>query len=324
MPLKTIKIIVKFPPFLSQSNGNLNKKGLIMKTKILSKGADYTLQNHPAVSSKSISLFKPIIAGSLAAMLGASVASAASVPCNTSGTTPSLCFRDTATGLTDLDFTISGNAFAPTHSNTPIENLLFKFYDGTTPTGSWAEDTKTYTITSPRSSTGDKFTLSGNGKGMVMGANGTGTLTIDFAPVGMDNRRTFELKLENVNDNTLAFKGNIFIYAGKGDGQPDEARNAKFDGRFSGKGMEGNIRIAHPIGGGSGNTRTHKSNFVFENGANLRGNFFAEAGINTLTFEDGHIIGNVEYIAPHQHVAGNTTITFRGRNNSTRAISKAP
>lgn len=278
-------------------------------------GGGYGLLNHTAIPKKS-KFFRPIIASPLVAMLGVSIANATGVQCNTNsnGSTPSLCFNSNSTNLNDLNFTISGNAFAPTSSNTPIENLLFKFYDGSgsTPTGSWDIDTKTYTITSPRGNS-DKFTLSGNGRGMVMGANGTGTLSVDFAPSGSDNQRTFELKLEHVNASTLSFKGNIFIATGKGDGSPDETKNAKLDAIFGGKGMEGNIHIAHPTGDGGGDTRASKSEFVFENGANLNGNILAQAGTNNFTFKDGHIVGNVEYLEPHKHAAGKTTITFEGR-----------
>ena len=220
-----IKIIIKFSPLLSQSNGNPNKKGLNMKTRIFNGGGGYrnTLQNHPVISGKSISLFKPIIASSLAAMLGVSVASAAATCDATStGSIPSLCFNSAATNLNDLEFPVSGNIFTPTHKensqgapSTTIEQLVFKFDSGTsaTPSGQWDIDKKAYTISKTRGE--GTFTLDGRGKGMVMGANSTGTLFVDFDPDGQANKRVFELKLGSMQADALALKGNIAILAGE-------------------------------------------------------------------------------------------------------------
>ena len=254
--------------------------------------------------NKSKGFFTPLIASSLALALSASIASAASRPmlaCG-SGVTPGICYAIDNGAPTPLSNKIfwqpaSGGSFMPqTNTGTAITHLNFKFNDGTsgTPTGSINNGTFTASFGSSNAQT---FVLDGKGHGIQMGNDGKGKMTIDFDPNvgGADNQRTFYLNLEKVSGD-FAFKGASFnIYASMGDPNGNETKNGKFIATF-GKNVIGNINTFandSATNDKTPNTAGFSSEILFKSGANLIGNFRADAGKHKVTFENGGIKGSL-------------------------------
>ena len=294
-----------------------------------------SLNNSSTTSNKS-KFFKPVVASSLALFLSAGVASASEpLGCASGGSNPKICYsmsNKPDVALSDFDgegkltweADSTTSAFLPKYTDssgspstpTTIENLVFMFNaigsgagELGKPEGSFAN--KTYTIRSNSQQKFQNFILDGQGKAIQMGANGTGTLKVDFGKSGTDTQRRFHLNLSNVTSGSFAFKGELEIISAKGDGTTNEARNGKFIGTFS-KDMEGLIWVKKA----GGNTFGFRSEFTFKDGANLKGiqkNFgiydpennttqqvtnekvviSSDSGVNTFVFENGDIEGAI-------------------------------
>ena len=286
--------------------------------------------------------FTPIVAGSLALLLSASL-SQANEPqgCNiqSSSDKPLIC-HIMGTGAEQTEFASdikwekdsSTNFYSPMFNSSSgqptgnIETLEFKYNTaidtGAQPTGTGSGTT--FTISSNNNQT-QKFFLDGKGKAIQMGATGTGTLKVDFGR-GNDSRREFHLNLDNPTDGTKAntpiFKGNIEITAGKGNPKAGEEKNSKFVGVFGGKGIEGNIKISST----EGNTNGHITQLLFRDGADLKGNFEASAGVNKVVFENGNLEGNIiasEYYSGASFARAQNLFIFKGEGNTIKGEIKA-
>ena len=294
--------------------------------------------------------FTPIVAGSLALLLSASL-SQANEPqgCNiqSSGSDKPLICYIMGTGAEQTEFIgnikweedSSTNFYSPMFNSSSgvqptsnIETLTFKYNTAVTtgqkqPTGIGFNTT--FTISSNNDRT-QKFFLDGKGKAIQMGAAGAGTLKVDFGR-GNDSRREFHLNLDNPTDGTKAstpiFKGNIEITAGKGNPKAGEEKNSKFIGVFGGKGIEGKIQISST----EGNTNGHITQLLFRDGADLKGNFEASAGVNKVVFENGNLEGNIiasEYYSGASFARAQNFFIFKGEGNKIKgeilATNKGP
>ena len=270
---------------------------------------DSTLKN----PNKSKRFFTPLIASSLALALSASIASAA--PCG-SGNAPQICWNGEQFKRDDLKLTTQRGYFKPEHidgtTSTPIENLYFSFEYK--PNTEWDANTKTYSIFAPANASNPQhFVLDGKDRGLVLGANGTGTLALEFK--FQENPRDFYLKLDKVQSGNFSLMGNITIFAGEE--RTDGARNdVKFTADFN-KNMIGNIT--------SKPTHNHDNwwfvnyrqmIYNFKGGASLKGNLDNGTGHNKLNFDNGNIEGNI--VANNSRYGNNfaiNTITFKGSDN---------
>ena len=288
--------------------------------------------------------FTPIVAGSLALLLSASL-SQANEPqgCdvkNGSNDKPVVCYI-MGTGAEQLPFNgikwekdASSDFYSPMFNSSGggqptgnIETLTFKYNTATTtgqkqPTGIGFGTT--FVISSNNDRT-QKFFLDGKGKAIQMGAAGAGTLKVDFGR-GNDSRREFHLTLDNPTDGTKPstpiFKGNIEITAGKGNPKAGEEKNSKFVGVFGGKGIEGKIQVSST----EGNTNGHITQLLFRDGADLKGNFEASAGVNKVVFENGNLEGNIiasEYYSGASFARAQNLFIFKGEGNTIKGEIKA-
>ena len=241
--------------------------------------------------------FRPIVAGSLALLLGVGVANARlSTPAGCSGVAagdfPMVCYQQYvpfyAKKLDTNDLTwssVSGlsDVVTPQANSSNVEEFKFvlKGTGGTAGTPSASASGSTYTITSNLNSW-QSFILDGGEKSIQLN-DGNGKLVVDFADGNHD--RTFSLNLTGgqfaQGAASFSFKGNIELVSSN---NPTNGR-AKFIAGFA-KDMMGNITIQDKGVG--------KSDITFKAGANLRGNFEARSGINTLIFENGIFVGNLK------------------------------
>ena len=289
--------------------------------------------------------FTPIVAGSLALLLSANL-SQANEPqgCdikNGSNDKPVVCYI-MGTGVEQTEFI--GNIKWEKDSSTDFYSPMFNSSSGVQPTGNietltFKYNTKqttglaqptgigfgtTFVISSNNDRT-QKFFLDGKGKAIQVGATGTGMLKVDFGR-GNDSRREFHLTLDNPTDGTKAntpiFKGNIEITAGKGNPKAGEEKNSKFVGVFGGKGIEGKIQISST----EGNTNRHITQLLFRDGADLKGNFEASAGVNKVVFENGNLEGNIiasEYYSGASFARAQNFFIFKGAGNKIKGEIKA-
>ena len=259
-------------------------------------GAMQNNANQPQKTLKNTKLFRPLVASSLALALSASIASAA-VPCN--GSNISLCLDGGDIRLSELNFNIlsGSNTLSPQYSSsgtsTTIEYLNFDFIPSgsPTPTAKWYDNEKKYTISISR----DKdrvLTLDSKGRGIKIGANGTGSLGMFFGQTGSDDKRHVILNLDGVDSNTYAFEGSFNIFAGKGVGA-DKEKNGKVEATFGGKGMKGNVVIDSGYGD-HGDKTGFRTILNFKNKANLEGSVTTRAGTTIMTFNGGNIKGTIK------------------------------
>ena len=260
-----------------------------------------------------------------------------------SGVTPGICYaidNGTPTPLSNTIFwqPAGGGSFMPqTSAGVAITHLEFQFNKGTTsgtPTGSI--NGNTYNASFGGSSNAQTFVLDGKGHGIQMGNDGKGKMTIDFDTDlgGADNQRTFYLNLEKVSGD-FAFKGASFnIYASMGDPNGNETKNGKFIATF-GKNVIGNINTFandSATNDKTPNTAGFSSEILFKSGANLIGNFRADAGKHKVTFENGGIKGsliartdkksltnpvNTIIFASNGSIEGEEILALMGSNNVT-------
>ena len=279
-------------------------------------GAMQNNANQPQKTLKNTRLFKPLVASSLALFLSASMANAAVKSCTLGAGDVKICYDQNegnpwasdnlreATGLNDLTWSGSGDTLTPQASGTSISQLIFNFNTGTRdPQGS--VNGSSYSVNFGQSDLKQVIIVDGGTKSIEIP-----TLQVNFG-TGTDSKREFHLNLSKATGE-FSFKGNINIYAGKGDGTTSEFKNAKFVGEF-GKKVVGDIKITNQ---NEGNKSNHRTNLTFANGASLEGNLTTQAGITTATFANGNITGNVE--------TGNSTgadpqatnnIIFNGQDN---------
>ena len=206
------------------------------------------------------SVFKPLIASSLALALGMSVA-VATEPTIQYGTSTA----QSDASLSDLSWVSADNFFTPQTASKNIDNLIFQFQKGdtpVTPSGVSNTDSSTiYTITyqsgaekqdyinndpqnpiAPSNSIGSSMSFDAKGNAIKLN-DGGGKITIDFGDYTTEQKRKFSMKFDggaidsssSVSPNTEKYSliGNIDIYSG------DEAI---FDISFKNS-MKGNIQI---------------------------------------------------------------------------------
>ena len=182
--------------------------------------------------NQSKRFFTPIVASSLALFLGAGVANAAAKNCASVGAStdnPKICYdynegnpwapdypRE-ATSLSDFTWSGSGDVLTPQVNNTPINQLIFNFNTGSrTPQGSLSGSS--YSVNFGQSDLKQIIVIDGGTKGMAIP-----TLQVSFG-TGAESRRDFHLNLSGATGE-FAFKGNIDIKAGKGDGSTSAFKN---------------------------------------------------------------------------------------------------
>ena len=266
------------------------------------RGGEGSNLNSPSISSNKSKFFKPVVAGSLALLLTAGIASAADCDGTSTGTKPQICYGDSTTSVADktstftdlkLDADSTSGVVIPKYENgtsggtaEAINTLAFKFNTGTTgggggtssnPSGSFASGV--YTISSGDANTAEQhFVFDGQGKAIQMGADGTGKLSVDFGDG--TNDRTFTLQLGQTTGD-FAFKGNIDVV---NDETSKTARtNATLTATF-GKDMQGNITI--------GEKALSDSTITFKDDAGLQGDFSASSGTNILSFKKSATAGD--------------------------------
>ena len=241
--------------------------------------------------NRSNSVFKPLIASSLALALGVSVASAndpAFYQQGANGTKGSLI-----TNPSELTFgttTLDSSTFYTFKINNTVDNE-FKLYV-TGDSNSW--------------NAGDfggkgQLNIQTNSmfvstKGIAMGDSGNGTLTLDMWTGGGDTAtKSFIMDLSGVDSSSYAFYGNLAV-TGSSDGSSQDYSNKTITAKLGGKGIKGNIDL-----GALG-----KTNLIFSSGANIDGSTTISRGTNEL-----HFLGdsNTQKIWSHR---GTNTFIFDG------------
>ncbi|WP_300222458.1 hypothetical protein [uncultured Helicobacter sp.] len=241
--------------------------------------------------NRSNSVFKPLIASSLALALGVSVASAndpAFYQQGANGTKGSLI-----TNPSELTFgttTLDSSTFYTFKINNTVDNE-FKLYV-TGDSNSWNAG-----------GFGGKGQLNiqtnsmfVSTKGIAMGDSGNGTLTLDMWTGGGDTAtKSFIMDLSGVDSSSYAFYGNLAV-TGSSDGSSQDYSNKTITAKLGGKGIKGNIDL-----GALG-----KTNLIFSSGANIDGSTTISRGTNEL-----HFLGdsNTQKIWSHR---GTNTFIFDG------------
>ena len=219
--------------------------------------------------NRSNSVFKPLIASSLALALGVSVASAndpAFYQQGANGTKGSLI-----TNPSELTFgttTLDSSTFYTFKINNTVDNE-FKLYV-TGDSNSWNAG-----------GFGGKGQLNiqtnsmfVSTKGIAMGDSGNGTLTLDMWTGGGDTAtKSFIMDLSGVDSSSYAFYGNLAV-TGSSDGSSQDYSNKTITAKLGGKGIKGNIDL-----GALG-----KTNLIFSSGANIDGSTTISRGTNELHF----------------------------------------
>ena len=302
-------------------------------------GGGHKMFSNRLSANHSKRFFTPIVASSLALFLSAGVAAAAdtlSCPNSATGGDPKICYNYDAQGSTFTDAALTGlswqaasgggNAVTPQAGGNGISNLIFRFNQGTTgqPQGT-AGQGGAYTIESGSISK-QIIVLDGGTKGIEMarqiGGMFNGKLSVNFG-IGADSHREFHLNLSKATGE-FAFKGNIVITAGKGDGKQTPTKNSTFFGEF-GKNVLGSITIGNPTLTNQQllNTNGHRTILNFASGANLiapeeggvKNALVTKAGITTATFTDGNIEGKITAHGKHDNALAFNFITFKGEGN---------
>ena len=190
------------------------------------------MQNNANQSQKTLKntkLFRPLVASSLALAFSASIASAA--PCG-SGNAPQICRNGAQLTPNDFRLNTYREYFIPEYTgsstaSTPIaiEGLDFRFdsQGDSAPSTTWDDATKTYSFFAPNRIDAQRFVIDGRDRGLMLGANGTGTLSIYFGH--QENARELHLKLDQVRGD-FSYKGDILISSGeeKSDGRREDVK----------------------------------------------------------------------------------------------------
>ena len=219
--------------------------------------------------NRSNSVFKPLIASSLALALGVSVAVAndpAFYQQGANGTKGSLITNPSE--LTFGTITLDSSTFYTFKINNTVDNE-FKLYV-TGDSNSWNAggfggkgqlDIQTNSM----------FVST---KGIAMGDSGNGTLTLDMWTGGGDTAtKSFIMDLSRVDSSSYAFYGNLAV-TGSSDGSSQDYSNKTITAKLGGKGIKGNIDL-----GALG-----KTNLIFSSRANIDGSTTISRGTNELHF----------------------------------------
>ena len=280
---------------------------------------------NPPTNSK---VFKPLVAGSLALFLSAGIASATPV-CNTNGTS-AICYGfgdNNPTQFNDsgkLTWTDDSGKSKPQYTDstsstaTTIKELRLDFGSQTgtasSISGNWDTTKQLYTINAnggkyPASQT---FVINGGTKGIKMGDDGKGILSVDFRQ--RDAKREVILNFDKVTSGNTSFEGDMNFYLGA-DGWNDnpphnpETLKSRVVANFN-KDMKGNIRFLQEWG------NSRENIFTFKNGASLKGDLISYSGNNTFLFDGGNLEGNLESLKYGTNIInmrGNTATIENGR-----------
>ena len=207
-----------------------------------------SLKQTPRFSNKS-KFFKPLVAGSLAVVLGASVASAdcTSSPFQTCFVASNGAARpdNFAAIKNNLSFALADKYYHPQWKGTLLEEIHF-IHDGISggPTRISADiDAKKLTITGYTQMAKPSFSIASQDNPMQIGATGSGKLIVDFSPSTIG--RTFFLQTGTKNTGAEnAFHGNIDVIAG----ETIPNRVSGFKGEFFGS-VKGDITIKNSEAG---------------------------------------------------------------------------
>ena len=276
----------------------LNQKEKTMKY------LSHITQGGGGVSNSSLnntkSVYKPLIASSLALALGVSVASATAT-CRTSGT-PAICLDSNTTDQSssfNITWTDDSGYKAIQSSSQIINNLVFQFGDSISHSVSTSNQKNILTATTNSNS----LSLNGNSTSIKLDL-----LKVDF---GNNTNKSFILDLNNIaTTSNFAFSGGIAVNG--------SSETNTFSATLGGKGLQWSIDID--------SKGTHK--FVFTENASAS-RIWSKKGTNTYTFEkDATISSGSEVIyagwyadgsnqAKNSFIfKGNTTIKSTKNNQS--------
>lgn len=228
------------------------------------------------------SVFKPIVATSLALALGVSVAVA---------TDPTITTADNGadqSSALEIIWTQNNDGYYQMTSS-PVATGNFQFWLETGnnyASNQISKDENNYVVHIAKTTTA--LTFNGNGNGFQMG-DGSGTLSI-----GGGSERTITLNLGEITDTSkYALKGNLTIGSWGG---------GVVNATFGGKGISGNL-----------NLNNGASTITLKDGANIEGKLTGGGGTNTVALEGTSTIGGATISG------GSTTIT--SKSTTTDGIS---
>lgn len=255
-------------------------------------------------SQKNSVVFKPLIATSLALVLGISVG-------NASNGEPNITLNSNNQNL-NINWLSSGDGYYKMSHNSGKALDNFTFYLETN--GSLYGETKIKTTntsyTAHLSTSINSIEIFTTSNGIQMGESGTGTLTIGGGNKSNGHSKEMTLNLHNISDgNHYALKGNLSI---------DNWQTGSTTATIGGKGIQGNVTLKAVAG-----TNT----FTFNNNAGIEGSLILKNGKHNITFANNTNSSTTP--APHtpkitgniQATGGNTTIkglhTIAGNLNAT-------
>ncbi|RDU67172.1 hypothetical protein CQA62_06740, partial [Helicobacter cholecystus] len=238
------------------------------------------------------SLFKPIVASSLALALGVSVGNAQET-CSTArqGENPVICNGNSSITTSNLTWTDSNGLLAPSYSNGSSQqvNTIYIGFNGSSDQTNYQAGTKTYNILgkmTSNSNSGIVFQTKGKGLKTNMTAN-LGQTTA----MGDSNKITFDFS--NVGEG-YALEGNLHV--GGNSANASDANKIKqntFTGTFGGKGIKGNLSFNNII---------KSSDLTFKEGARIEGKINIVTGIQNFTFEPKTSQGASLSISQEPHI----------------------
>ncbi|WP_158657712.1 beta strand repeat-containing protein, partial [Helicobacter sp. 'house sparrow 1'] len=261
------------------------------------------------------SFFKPVVASSLALILGASFAQA---QCEGSNS-PLICagIKGSESEVSNLvkwnATSVPSQAFIPLFHNTekPISKLIFKFNNSGSKTDSLTSSESGTELTLSTTNGANSIILKGGGKGIQMDSTGKGTLAVDY---NSQNDKYFTLDLSDAPDGIASFLGNIeIVNQGVSSGSNNNTFTATFkhdlQGEVSLKNASGNNTIKLLNGNLKGDITTQE---VQSNGSENKLTIdFTNNGVQNLQANTaGRIIGNIYTHYYNNNV--NTTITIKG------------
>lgn len=255
--------------------------------------------------NRSNSVFKPLIASSLALALGVSVASATTgfYQQNSDGSQGTAI--QLPSGVSFETTTIESAEYTIFKVNQQVEDE-FKLYVTAGQTR-WIPD---------GFSNKGQFDIQSNSmlvsdKGIAMGNTGNGTLTLDLWTAAGDNStKSFILDLSGVSSTSYAFYGNLSV-TGSSNGSDENYSKKTLLAKFGGKGIKGNLALSSKA----------KTKFVFEQDANIEGNINIENNPNVTFAKSQGILKVTGSIVINDKTQG--TLTFEDSTTITGGIRKS-
>ena len=255
--------------------------------------------------NRSNSVFKPLIASSLALALGVSVASATTgfYQQNSDGSQGTAI--QLPSGVSFETTTIESAEYTIFKVNQQVEDE-FKLYVTAGQTR-WIPDAF---------SNKGQFDIQSNSmlvsdKGIAMGNTGNGTLTLDLWTAAGDNStKSFILDLSGVSSTSYAFYGNLSV-TGNSSGSDENYSKKTLLAKFGGKGIKGNLALSSKA----------KTKFVFEQDANIEGNINIENNPNVAFAKSQGILKVTGSIVINDKTQG--TLTFEDSTTITGGIRKS-